>query len=168
MALQFPSFEVALDVLLIDLIDGQLAEEGLRLVECLNTVGLMDLPKAVGAKLHVVDGMLVIFIENVVQDALSFDVLLQVLAPDLPGSFLVLFAAGVELWHDDEFLEGVVQMFLVVMEGGVCRLLYFLFLLHFTGVLFISHLRFNGNSLYFLDHHLQGPLGDFRKFLFKI
>ena len=40
MTLEFPSFEIALDILLVDLIDGQFAEEGFSLVESVHPIGL--------------------------------------------------------------------------------------------------------------------------------
>lgn len=100
--------------------------------------------------------MLVIFVENVVQDAFGLYLLLQVLAPYLPCSLLIEVATGVKLRNYDEFFQGIVEMFLVVMEGGVLWLLNFLFLLHYMALLFIFLFVLNGNGLDFLDHLFQG------------
>ena len=50
------------------------------------------------------------------QDAFGLDIQVQVLLPYLTGSSLVGLMRGVELRDDDEFLEGVVEMLLVVVK----------------------------------------------------
>lgn len=74
MTLELPGLEVALDILLVNLVDGQFAEEGLGLVESICSVGLQDLPQSIGPELRIVDDVFVILVEDVVQDALSLDV----------------------------------------------------------------------------------------------
>jgi hypothetical protein len=51
MTLKFSGLEVSLNILFVDLIDGQFTEEGLCLVESVGSIGLQDVPQAVGSEL---------------------------------------------------------------------------------------------------------------------
>lgn len=83
LALQFSGFEVALDVLVVELVDGQLANEGLGLRDDLLTVGVVDGPEAIGLKLGFVDLVLVILVKDEVQDTFGLDLSSAVGSPDL-------------------------------------------------------------------------------------
>lgn len=72
--------------------------------------------------------MFVPFVEDEVEDAFGLDLALAVGLPDLHCCALVGAFLGVGLGHDDELLEGVVEVLLVVVEGRVLALLYFLVL----------------------------------------
>jgi hypothetical protein len=129
--LEFPGLEVAVDVLVVDLVDGEFAEEGLGPVEGKCSVGLQDFPEAVGAQFGVFDDVLVVFVEDVVQDALRLDLQPQVLLPDLACRPLVGLVGLIEFGYDDQLFQGIVEMFLVVVEGRVQSLFNFLLLLYF-------------------------------------
>jgi hypothetical protein len=112
--------------------------------------------------------VLVVLVEDVVQDAFSFDVQGQVLLPDLTGGSLVGVIGGVELWDDDEFLEGVVEMLLVVVEGRIGDLLNLFLLICFQNSLFISLLVSRGGGFFWLDGLLMGWLSWQRCLVFQI
>lgn len=126
--LELPSLQVPLNVLLIDLIDGQLAEIIFGATEVLLPVLLIEIEEAVGPKFLLVDGMLVALVKDVVENSFSFDVEAEVNAPYLMGCLLVGLIAVGEVRHDDELLEGIVEVFLVIVEGRVLSPLDFLFL----------------------------------------
>lgn len=73
--------------------------------------------------------MLVFFVEDEMQDALGLHLAAAVGLPDLDRSLLLWAFFGVEFRDDDEFLEGVVEMLLEVVEGRIFALFYFLLLL---------------------------------------
>lgn len=127
--LQLSCLEISLYVLLIDLIDGQLAEVIFGTIEILLSVLLIEVIESIGPKLLLVDGVLVALIKDVVENSFSFDVQGEVNAPYHMGCLLVGLIAVGEVRHDDELLEGIVEVFLVIVEGGVLSPLDFLFLL---------------------------------------
>lgn len=126
--LELPSLQVPLNVLLIDLIDGQLAQIIFGATEVLLPVLLIEIEEAVGPKFLLVDGMLIALVKDVVENSFSFDVEAEVNAPYLMGCLLVGLIAVGEVRHDDELLEGIVEVFLVIVEGRVLSPLDFLFL----------------------------------------
>lgn len=126
--LELPSLQVPLNVLLIDLIDGQLAEIIFGATEVLLPVLLIEIEEAVGPQFLLVDGMLIALVKDVVENSFSFDVEAEVNAPYLMGCLLVGLIAVGEVRHDDELLEGIVEVFLVIVEGRVLSPLDFLFL----------------------------------------
>lgn len=73
--------------------------------------------------------MFVSFVEDEMQDALGLDLAAAVGFPDLNCCLLLWALFGVEFRDDDESLEGVVEMFLKVVEGGISALFYLLLLL---------------------------------------
>lgn len=89
---------------------------------------LIEIKESVGPKFLLVDGMLVALVKDVVQNSFCFDVQAKVNAPYPMSCLLVGLVAVGEVRHDDELLQGIVQMFLVVVEGRVLSPLDFLFL----------------------------------------
>ena len=100
----------------IDLIDGQFAEGGSGLRDDLLSELMVDVIEAIGAKFGVIDGVLVSLVEDEVQDALGLYLALAVRFPDLDGSEFLLSILGLKFGNDDQFLQGVVEMLLIVVE----------------------------------------------------
>jgi hypothetical protein len=69
------------------------------------------------------------FVEYEMQDAFGLELAARVGFPDLECGLLLWAIFGVEIRDDDEFLEGVVEMLLKVVEGRIFGLFYFLLLL---------------------------------------
>jgi hypothetical protein len=114
----------------VDLIDGQFAEVGPCLRDDLFSELLVDSIEAVGAKLGIVDGVLVSLVEDEMQDAFRLFFAFAVCLPDLDGGELLLPLLGLKFGNDDQLLQGVVEMLLVVVEPGVFALFYFLLLFY--------------------------------------
>ena len=72
--LQLAGLEVALDVLLVDLVDGEFAEIIFGAAEILLAVLLIEVVESVGPEFLLVDGMLVALIKDVVEYSFSLDV----------------------------------------------------------------------------------------------
>jgi hypothetical protein len=83
LALEFPGLEVSLDILVVELVNRQLADEGLGLRDDLFSVGVVDGPEAIGPELRAVDLVFVILVEDEVQDALGLDLGAAVGSPEL-------------------------------------------------------------------------------------
>jgi hypothetical protein len=56
-------------------------------------------------------------VEDEVQDALGLDLAAAVGLPDLNRCLLLFSIFGLEFRNDDEFLQGVVEVLLKVVEG---------------------------------------------------
>lgn len=85
-------------------------------VERFLSVGLIQLPETVGPELRFSTLMLVPLVEHGMQDFLCLDIAQQVLNPQLICGFLIRFVIIFRDWHEDDLFEGVVQMFLIIME----------------------------------------------------
>ncbi len=60
--------------------------------------------------------MLIPLVEDEMQDAFGLDLATAVGLPDLHCSLFLLSIFGLEFRHNDEFLEGVVEVLLKVVE----------------------------------------------------
>jgi len=67
------------------------------------------------------------FVEHEVQNLLSFDVPCHVGSPDVPCCMFVGLVRIFKCGDNHKLFESVVEVFLVVVEGGVLNFLYLLF-----------------------------------------
>lgn len=109
--------QVALDVLAVDLVDGQLAEVDLGAIEGPLPVLRVDLPQSVGPKLGLAKTVLIPLIEDGMEDLLGLDFCRKVFLPNLPCGFLVELFFLLKTWHNHYFLECVVEVLLVIVKG---------------------------------------------------
>jgi hypothetical protein len=134
-------FQVALEVGLVDLVDGQFAQEVFCFADYLLPILSVDIQQAVGLELGFVDEVLVLLVEDEVQHAFGLDFYRAVGVPDFPCSLFVM-VLSVELRDDDEGLEGVVEVLLVVVEGRTLNFLCFVpFLGHNSKIRFLWNIH---------------------------
>lgn len=89
-------------------------------------MGAVELPKAIAFEFILADEMRVAMAEDSMDDLLGLDIILQVNVPNLLCYLLVDWITGVGHRQGNDLLECVVEVLLVVMEGRVAILLYFL------------------------------------------
>lgn len=65
--------------------------------------------------------MLIALIEDRMQDLLTLDIAQQVFNPQLLSYFLIKVLIIFRQGHQDDLLEGVAQMFLIIMERRVLK-----------------------------------------------
>jgi hypothetical protein len=61
--------------------------------------------------------VLIAFIENKVENLLSLDIPVDIRGPNVPCSLLIFLIILLEAGNNDQFLKGIVEVLLVVMEG---------------------------------------------------
>lgn len=130
--LHLAAHDVVFDVLLINLVSRQLAEVVLGLNDHFHVIELIGFQQSVSLELSLSDLMLVLLVENEVQNLLCFDVPSDISSPYISGCQFELLFLSPQIGHDHQFLQSVVEVFLIVVERRVLDLLSLLFLLRMS------------------------------------
>ena len=107
------------------MVDGQFAEKGLGARYSCAVVTLIGLQKTIHFELDFADLVLIALIEDRVQKFLGFSLGAEVSGPNIPCSHFEGFFILLGRWNYHQFFEGVVEVFLVVVERRVLRFPYF-------------------------------------------
>lgn len=114
--LHFSAHDIVLDCFLINLLNGQLAEILSCLRKYLLFVVVVNFPQTIFFKFSLFDGMFIFFIEYEVKDLFSFDISRRICFPEISGSNHVLVILARNLRNNHKFFQGIVQVFLIVVE----------------------------------------------------